>query len=87
MAAPSPNGSATINAQNVVTRVAAMSGRTPNFGSLKRGDHSVPVKKSAMPTLPKNSIVGTRRATTMPTVVSTDRNAHIASTPLMASSP
>src|SRR5918992_5373088 len=87
MAAPRPKGMHTTSAQNVVVSVAVTSGSTPNWASAKSGDHSVPVKKSPIGISPKNSIVGSARANTIPTVVATDRRAHRNRTPRMTSSP
>src|SRR5919106_1927423 len=87
MTEPRPKGMHTTSAQNVVVSVAVISGSTPNWASAKSGDHSVPVKKSPIGISPKNSIVGSARATTIPTVVATDRRAQRNRTPRIKSSP
>ena len=81
MAEPSPNGMQTRQAQPVTRSVPATSGSTPNAGGSKSGAQSVPVRKSTIETSRKNSIAGTKSATTIPTVVATDTNAQRARTP------
>src|SRR5688500_17845081 len=71
----------------VVMRVAAAKGSTPNRARSKRGAHSVVVKNSRTLTLRKNSMVGMKRATTIPTVVATETRAHRPSRPAMTRSP
>jgi hypothetical protein len=71
----------------VTSKVSTTSGRTPKAGGSNRGAQSVPVTKSTSETSPKNSIAGSKRATTIPTVVATEIRAQRARTPLMTSSP
>src|SRR3712207_5948857 len=87
MAAPSPNGRHTTSAQTVTRIVPVTRGNTPNSGLANSGAHDVPVRKSTRLTSPKNSIVGTSRASTMPTVVATDTSAASRSSARMTRSP
>src|SRR5215210_6098971 len=87
MADARPSGTATSRAIPVNRRVPPTSGRTPYWGSVKSGDHSVPVMKSITLTSLKKANVSPSSDARMPTVVSTDTAAHKSSTTLIASSP
>src|ERR671911_2853553 len=77
----------TTQAQIVTERVPTRSGRTPNDAGSNRGAQRSSVKNSVSETSRKNSIDGSSRAATIPTVVATETKAQRARTPLIASSP
>ena len=77
----------TAQAQTTTNIVPATSGRTPNDDGVKSGVHSVPVRKSPIEISRKNSIAGSKRATTIPTVVAMETSAQRARTTLTTSSP
>src|SRR5690625_1246234 len=69
MAAIIPIGAATIMAIIEEVIVPVMSGKIPNSGFWLNGFKTVPVKKSQMGTILKNSIVSVESVTTIPIVV------------------
>ena len=71
----------------VVRSVPTSSGITPKLGGSNSGVHLVPERNSQTPTSPKNSIVGTSSATTIPVVVRIDRNVAKIRIALTTSSP
>ena len=74
MAAPRPNGTATISAITVVQSVPTSNGTTPNDAGLKRGAQRVPVKKSTTETCRKNSIAGVINDQAIPAVIKIVKN-------------
>jgi hypothetical protein len=77
----------TRHAHAVTSSVPATSGSTPNDAGSNSGAQSVPVRKSTIEISWKNSNAGTKSATTIPTVVATETNAHRARSALTTSSP
>src|SRR5690625_1328999 len=69
MAAIIPVGAATIMAIIEEVIVPVMSGKIPNSGFWLNGFKTVPVKKSQIGTILKNSIVSVDSVTTIPIVV------------------
>src|SRR5688500_7384106 len=78
---------ATSSAMPVIRSVPSISGITPNCGSANSGVHSVPNRKSKMPTSPKKLIVSPSSEARIPSVVSTDRAAAAKSKLRIARSP
>ena len=71
----------------VARKVPITSGRTPKLGGSKSGVHFPPERNSHTPTSPKNSIVGTRSAITIPVVVRIESSVARIRIPLITSSP
>src|SRR5574341_865166 len=69
-----PIGSATRIAIPAVSAVQVISGRMPKCLSAKSGVHCVSVRNSKIETSRKNSTVSTNRTTTMPNVVTIERD-------------